>query len=152
MAVLADGQRALSRRRVRPFLRYAPFKIEYAIDRFAMEVKRQLDVLDRRLADNRYMCGDDYTIADIAIWPWYGALVANRVYEAAEFLDAASYTHVNRWTAEIAARAPVSAGAWSTAPRARPKNSFTSATTPATSRPGPRTSWSRQVTGSDDPA
>ncbi|MDC1198860.1 glutathione-dependent disulfide-bond oxidoreductase [bacterium] len=86
------------------FYRYAPFRIEYAIDRFAMEVKRQLDVLDRRLADNRFMCGDAYTIADMAIWPWYGALVANKVYEAAEFLDAKSYVHVNRWTSEIAAR------------------------------------------------
>jgi GST-like protein len=92
------------------FYAYAPFKIEYAIDRFAMEVKRQLDVLDRRLADNRYMCGGDYTIADIAIWPWYGALVANKVYEAAEFLDGASYTHVSRWTKEIAQREPVKRG------------------------------------------
>ncbi len=92
------------------FYSYAPFKIEYAIDRFAMEVKRQLDVLDRRLADNRFMCGDDYTIADIAIWPWYGALVANKVYEAAEFLDAESYTHVNRWMKEIAARDAVKRG------------------------------------------
>jgi len=92
------------------FYSYAPFHIEYAIDRFAMEVKRQLDVLDRRLADNRYMCGGDYTIADIAIWPWYGALVEGKAYEAAEFLDAQSYVHVNRWTAEIAARAPVKRG------------------------------------------
>lgn len=67
------------------FYAYAPFKIEYPIDRFAMEVKRQLDVLDRRLADNQFVCGSDYTIADIAIWPWYGALVNNKVYEAAEF-------------------------------------------------------------------
>ncbi len=92
------------------FYSYAPFKIEYAIDRFAMEVKRQLDVLDRRLADNRFMCGDEYTIADMAIWPWYGALVDNRVYEAAEFLDAASYTHVNRWMQEIAGRDAVKRG------------------------------------------
>ncbi len=92
------------------FYAYAPFKIEYAIDRFAMEVKRQLDVLDRRLADNQYVCGDEYTIADIAIWPWYGALVANKVYEAAEFLDAGSYTHVNRWTAQIAERKGVQRG------------------------------------------
>jgi GST-like protein len=92
------------------FYRYAPFRIEYAIDRFTMEVKRQLDVLDRRLADNRFMCGDAYTIADMAIWPWYGALVANKVYEAAEFLDAKSYVHVNRWTAEIAARPAVKRG------------------------------------------
>ena len=92
------------------FYAYAPFKIEYAIDRYAMETKRQLDVLDRHLADHQYMCGDDYTIADIAIWPWYGALVKNKVYEAAEFLDAASYKHVNRWTEEIAKREPVKRG------------------------------------------
>ena len=86
------------------FYHYAPFKIEYPIDRFAMEVKRQMDVLDRRLADNRYLCGDDYTIADIAVWPWYGALVSNLIYEAAEFLDTKSYKHLNRWTEAIAAR------------------------------------------------
>ena len=92
------------------FYRYSPERIEYCINRFAMEVKRQLDVLDRRLADNRYMCGDEYTIADMAIWPWYGALVMDKVYEAAEFLDAASYKHVNRWTAEIAERGAVKRG------------------------------------------
>jgi GSH-dependent disulfide-bond oxidoreductase len=92
------------------FYAYAPFKIEYAIDRFAMEVKRQLDVLDRHLADNRYMCGDEYTIADIAIWPWYGALVAGWVYSAAEFLDAESYTHVIRWMKLIDARPAVQRG------------------------------------------
>jgi len=92
------------------FYAYAPFKMEYPIDRFAMEVKRQLDVLDRRLADNRYMCGDDYTIADIAIWPWYGALVRNKVYEAAEFLDVQSYANVIRWTEEIGARDAVKRG------------------------------------------
>ena len=92
------------------FYKYAPFKMEYPIDRFSMEVKRQLDVLDRRLADNQFMCGDDYTIADIAIWPWYGALVSNTVYEASEFLDTASYKNVNRWTKEIAAREPVKRG------------------------------------------
>jgi len=92
------------------FYNYAPFKIEYAIDRFTMEVKRQLDVLDRRLADNQYMCGDEYTIADIAIWPWYGALVSNKAYDAADFLDAQSYEHVNRWTREIGKREPVRRG------------------------------------------
>ncbi len=92
------------------FYNYAPFKIEYAIDRYAMEVKRQLDVLDRHLADNRYMCGDDYSIADIAIWPWYGAIVLNRVYNAAEFLDAGSYKHLGRWTHVIAAREAVQRG------------------------------------------
>jgi GSH-dependent disulfide-bond oxidoreductase len=86
------------------FYAYAPIKIEYAIDRFAMEVKRQLDVLDRRLGDNRYLAGDEYTLADMAVWPWYGALVAGQVYGAAEFLDAQSYRHVVRWTNEIAAR------------------------------------------------
>jgi GST-like protein len=86
------------------FYAYAPVKIAYCIDRFAMEVKRQLDVLDRRLADHRYIAGDDYSIADMAVWPWYGALVSGHVYSAAEFLDAASYTHVNRWTREIAER------------------------------------------------
>ncbi len=92
------------------FYNYAPFKIEYCIDRYAMEVKRQLDVLDRHLADNQYMCGADYTIADMAIWPWYGALVLNRVYGAAEFLDAGSYEHMNRWTDEIGQRAAVRRG------------------------------------------
>jgi GST-like protein len=92
------------------FYKYAPIKIEYAVDRFAMEVKRQLDVLDRRLADNRYMCGDEYTIADIAIWPWYGGVTANRVYGAAEFLDTASYKHLNRWEKEIGERRAVQRG------------------------------------------
>lgn len=92
------------------FYSYAPTKIEYAIDRFAMEVKRQLDVLDRHLADNHFMCGDEYTIADIAIWPWYGAVVLNAVYDAAEFLDASSYKNLARWTAEIAARPAVKRG------------------------------------------
>ena len=86
------------------FYSYAPTKIEYCIDRFAMEVKRQLDVLDRHLATRPYMAGDVYSIADMAIWPWYGALVVNKVYTAAEFLDTASYTHVQRWTAAIAER------------------------------------------------
>jgi GST-like protein len=92
------------------FYCYAPFKIEYAVSRFTMEVKRQLDVLDSHLSANKFMCGDAYTIADMAIWPWYGALVSNKVYEAAEFLDAQSYTHVNRWTREIAARQAVKRG------------------------------------------
>jgi len=92
------------------FYAYAPVKIEYCIDRFAMEVKRQLDVLDRHLADNEYMAGDEYSIADIAIWPWYGALVKNVVYEAAEFLDAASYKNMNRWTDMIGKRPAVRRG------------------------------------------
>lgn len=92
------------------FYKYAPERLEYPINRFAMEVKRQLDVLDHRLAENQYMCGDEYTIADIAIWPWYGALVLNRVYDAAEFLEAASYEHVMRWAKEIDLRKAVSRG------------------------------------------
>ncbi|MDC0434017.1 glutathione-dependent disulfide-bond oxidoreductase [bacterium] len=92
------------------FYTYAPIKIEYCIDRFTMETKRQLDVLDRHLADNTYMCGDDYTIADIAIWPWYGQVVLNTVYEAAEFLDTASYKHLNRWTNAISERKAVQRG------------------------------------------
>ena len=82
------------------FYAYAPEKLEYPINRYAMEVKRQMDVLDRHLADNQYFCGDEYSIADIAVWPWYGNLVLNKVYGAAEFLDATSYTHLNRWTNE----------------------------------------------------
>ena len=92
------------------FYAYAPEKLEYPINRYAMEVKRQLDVLDRHLADNRYFCGDEYSIADIATWPWYGALVLNKVYSAAEFLDAESYTHLNRWTGEIRERPAVQRG------------------------------------------
>ncbi|MFC3225731.1 glutathione-dependent disulfide-bond oxidoreductase [Marinibaculum pumilum] len=92
------------------FYAYAPFKIKYAIDRFAMEVKRQLDLLDKNLAERRYICGDDYTIADMAIFPWYGAVVQNKAYDAAEFLDAASYKHVNRWVEELGAREPVRRG------------------------------------------
>jgi GST-like protein len=87
------------------FYAYAPEKIEYAIDRFAMEVKRQLDVLDRRLAESEYLAGDAYTIADIAVWPWYGALVKGRLYGAGEFLQVQEYGHVQRW-AELIARRP----------------------------------------------
>jgi GST-like protein len=86
------------------FYAYAPEKNEYAIDRFAMEVKRQLDVLDRRLADHEYLAGDVYTIADMAVWPWYGALAKGLLYESGEFLDVNSYKHVQRWTDQIAAR------------------------------------------------
>ena len=92
------------------FYSYAPVKIEYCIDRFSMEVKRQLDVLDQHLANNQYMAGDEYTIADIAIWAWYGALTLNLLYDAAEFLDTASYKHLNRWTNEIADRPAVKRG------------------------------------------
>jgi GSH-dependent disulfide-bond oxidoreductase len=92
------------------FYAYAPSKIEYAIDRYAMEVKRQLDVLDRRLAESRYLGGDDYTIADMATWPWYGALVKGVLYEAGEFLSVGDYKHVLRWTDEIGARPAVKRG------------------------------------------
>jgi GST-like protein len=92
------------------FYAYAPTKIEYCIDRFAMEVKRQLDVLDRHLADNRYICGDEYSIADIAIWPWYGAVYSGAVYDAAEFLDTKSYSNLGRWADEIAEREAVKRG------------------------------------------
>lgn len=92
------------------FYKYAPIKIEYCIDRFTMEVKRQMDVLDQHLANNKYMCGDEYTIADIAIWPWYGQVALDVVYEAADFLEADSYTHVMRWAKEIAERPTVKRG------------------------------------------
>jgi GSH-dependent disulfide-bond oxidoreductase len=92
------------------FYAYAPMKIEYAIDRFAMEVKRQLDVLDRRLAESEYLAGAEYTIADMAVWPWYGALAKGRVYGAGEFLAVQGYAHVQRWTDAIAARPVVQRG------------------------------------------
>lgn len=86
------------------FYAYAPTKQEYPINRFAMEVKRQMDVLDKRLANNRYLAGDEYTIADIAVWPWYGNLAMGIQYDAGEFLQVQDYTHVQRWTKEIAQR------------------------------------------------
>ena len=92
------------------FYAYAPTKIEYAIDRFAMEVKRQMDVLNRRLAESRFLGGDAYTIADITVWPWYGALSKGLVYEAGEFLQVQEYTHVLRWADEIGARPAVKRG------------------------------------------
>ena len=92
------------------FYAYAPTKIEYAIDRYAMEVKRQLDVLDRRLADNEYLAGSDYTIADMAVWPWYGALAKGLVYGAGEFLSVHEYKNVQRWTDAIAKRPAVKRG------------------------------------------
>jgi GSH-dependent disulfide-bond oxidoreductase len=92
------------------FYAYAPMKIEYAIDRFAMEVKRQLDVLDRRLARSEYLAGSDYTIADMAVWPWYGALAKGRLYGAGEFLEVQEYAHVQRWTDAIGARPAVQRG------------------------------------------
>jgi GST-like protein len=92
------------------FYAYAPSKIEYAIDRFAMEVKRQLDVLDKQLADNEYIAGSEYTIADMAIWPWYGGLVKGWLYEGGEFLSVQDYAHVQRWAATIGARPAVQRG------------------------------------------
>ena len=92
------------------FYKYAPVKIGYAIDRFTMEAKRQMDVLDKHLAHNRFMCGDEYSIADIAIFPWYGGVVLDFVYEAAEFLEADSYTNLLRWAKEIEARPAVQRG------------------------------------------
>jgi GSH-dependent disulfide-bond oxidoreductase len=92
------------------FYAYAPTKIEYCIDRFAMETKRQLDVLDRHLADKDYMAGGDYTIADMAIWAWYGQLALGRLYSAGEFLDVQSYRHVQRWAQAIDARPAVRRG------------------------------------------
>ena len=92
------------------FYAYAPIKIEYAIDRFAMETKRLLDVLDRHLATHEYVCGHEYTIADIAIWPWYGALAKGWAYNAAEFLSVQEYRHVQRWVDAVGARPAVRRG------------------------------------------
>jgi GSH-dependent disulfide-bond oxidoreductase len=92
------------------FYAYAPIKIEYAIDRFAMEVKRQLDVLDRRLAESEYVAGADYTIADMAIWPWYGGLAKGLQYEAGEFLQVQDYKNVQRWTKAVGERPAVKRG------------------------------------------
>jgi len=92
------------------FYAYAPEKYQYPIDRYAMETKRQLDVLDRQLAEHRFVAGDEYTIADMAIWPWYGGLVLGQLYEAAEFLSVHEYKHVKRWADEIAARPAVIRG------------------------------------------
>jgi len=92
------------------FYAYAPFKIEYAIDRYAMEVKRQMDVLDRRLGESEYLAGSDYTLADIAVWPWYGALAKGVLYESAEFLQVAEYRNVVRWADQIGQRPAVKRG------------------------------------------
>jgi GST-like protein len=92
------------------FYAYAPAKIEYAIDRYAMETKRQMDVLDRRLAESRYLAGPDYTIADIAVWPWYGGLAKGLLYGAGEFLAVQDYKNIQRWADEIGARPAVKRG------------------------------------------
>lgn len=92
------------------FYNYAPLKIEYAINRYTMEVKRQLDVLDKHLADKQFICGDQYSIADMAIWPWYGALIVDNLYDAAEFLDVHAYKNVTRWAKAIDQRPAVKRG------------------------------------------
>jgi GST-like protein len=92
------------------FYAYAPEKFEYPIDRFTMEAKRQLDVLDKQLANNKFIAGDEYSIADMAIWPWYGGVVLGKLYNAAEFLDVKSYKNVVRWAEEIAERPAVKRG------------------------------------------
>ncbi|MDE2364836.1 MAG: glutathione-dependent disulfide-bond oxidoreductase [Hyphomicrobiales bacterium] len=92
------------------FYAYAPVKIEYAIDRFAMEVKRQMDVLDRRLAESEFLGGADYSIADIAVWPWYGGMAKGQLYNGGEFLSVHEYKNLNRWADQIAARPAVKRG------------------------------------------
>lgn len=92
------------------FYNYAPEKLEYPINRYAMEVKRQLDVLDRHLSSHGYLCGDDYTIADMASYPWYGILVEGKLYDAGEFLNVKSYSHVVRWAHELSERPAVKRG------------------------------------------
>jgi GST-like protein len=92
------------------FYAYAPTKMQYPIDRFTMEVKRQMDVLDRRLAESPYLTGDEYTIADIAVWPWYGRLALGLAYDSGEFLQVQDYKNLQRWTAQIAQRPAVKRG------------------------------------------
>ncbi len=104
------------------FYAYAPIKIEYAIDRYAMEVKRQLDVLDRHLAENEYMAGDEYSIADMAIWPWYGAVVLGVVYGAGEFLAVHEYKNVLRWTKQVGERPAVKRGRMVNSTTGKPEN------------------------------
>ena len=104
------------------FYAYAPFKIEYAIDRFAMEVKRQLDVLDRRLAESEFIAGPDYTIADMAIWPWYGAMAKGELYGGGEFLQVHEYVNVNRWADTIGARPAVKRGRAVNRPFGKPES------------------------------
>jgi GST-like protein len=104
------------------FYAYAPTKIEYAIDRFAMEAKRQLDVLDRRLAESEYLAGSEYTIADMAIWPWYGAVVLGVVYGAGEFLAVHEYKNVLRWTKQVGERPAVKRGRMVNSTTGKPEN------------------------------
>ena len=127
------------------FYAYAPVKIKYAIDRFTMEVKRLLDVLDRHLADNQFIAGDEYTIADMAIWPWYGNGMLNGASynDPRKFLQTHEYKNLTRWTKESASGRPSSADEWSTVPAGRQKDNCTSAMTPAISRPKRRTRSAR---------
>ena len=104
------------------FYAYAPMKIEYAIDRFAMEVKRQLDVLDRRLAESEFIAGPDFTIADMAIWPWYGAMAKGELYSGGEFLQVHEYVNVNRWADAIGARPAVKRGRAVNRPFGKPES------------------------------
>jgi GST-like protein len=104
------------------FYAYAPFKIEYAIDRFAMEVKRQMDVLDRRLAESEFIAGPDFTIADMAIWPWYGAMAKGELYGGGEFLQVHEYVNVNRWADAIGARPAVKRGRAVNRPFGKPES------------------------------
>lgn len=104
------------------FYAYAPIKIEYAIDRFAMEVKRQLDVLDRRLAESEFIAGPDFTIADMAIWPWYGAMAKGELYGGGEFLQVHEYVNVNRWADAIGARPAVKRGRAVNRPFGKPES------------------------------
>jgi GST-like protein len=104
------------------FYAYAPFKIEYAIDRFAMEVKRQLDVLDRRLGESEFIAGPDFTIADMAIWPWYGAMAKGELYGGGEFLQVHEYVNVNRWADAIGARPAVKRGSAVNRPFGKPES------------------------------
>jgi len=127
------------------FYAYAPLKIEYAIDRFAMEVKRQLDVLDRRLAENEYLAGKQYTIADIAVWPWYGALAKGLIYEAGEFLQVQDYSNLQRWTDAIAKRPAVQRGRMVNRIFGDPGASCASDMKRATSTPRRRTKSPRRV-------
>ena len=129
------------------FYAYAEEKQQYPIDRYTMETKRQLDVLDRRLANNSYMCGDEYTIADMAIWPWYGGLVIFDQYGAEEFLDAKSYANVLRWAEESKPASRSSAAALSTACAANRTNSSANAMTPGISKRRRRTRLRRRTEG-----
>ena len=122
------------------FYAYAPEKFEYAINRFAMEVKRQLDVLDKRLGESEYLGGSEYSVADIATWPWYGALAKGLIYEAGEFLQVQEYKNVQRWTDQIAQRPAVKRGPWSIGYLAIRQANSMNVTTPATSTRRRRTS------------